>query len=73
MKSTNVEAKRPDEASPAERPFYTDRELAARYRVCRSTVWNWAKAGIVEKMNIGGAARFRDPIIPPQRNSSAQG
>jgi hypothetical protein len=46
-------------AGIVERPLYTDRELAERYRVHRSTIWNWQRAGIIEKVKIGAAARFR--------------
>lgn len=28
-----------------ERPFLTDKETAARYRVSPSTVWRWVQAG----------------------------
>jgi predicted DNA-binding transcriptional regulator AlpA len=27
--------------------YLTDRDLAARYRISRASVWNWCKSGII--------------------------
>jgi excisionase family DNA binding protein len=33
-------------------------EYAERYGVCRATVYNWLKAGMLESKKIGGARRI---------------
>lgn len=38
----------------------SDRQLAARYSVSRSTIWNWVKEGKLPPPDkIGGASRWR--------------
>ena len=44
-----------------ERPFLTDKETAARYRVSPSTVWRWVQAGSFPRpLKLGaGCTRWR--------------
>ena len=45
--------------------FYSDKELAARYRVTRQTIWRWVREGVMPPpLRIGKAAtRWEDSTI----------
>ncbi len=54
-------AAEPTEAGPLTQPFYTDHELAQRYRVNRATVWRWTRTGrFPQPVKVGpGSTRWR--------------
>jgi predicted site-specific integrase-resolvase len=37
---------------------WTPEEYAERYRVCRASVYNWFKRGLLDSVKIGGARRI---------------
>lgn len=45
--------------------FHSDKELAARYRVTRQTIWRWVREGVMPApLRIGKAAtRWEDAAI----------
>lgn len=41
--------------------LYTADQLAEYYQVTRETIWRWGAKGLIERVKIGGATRFKLP------------
>ena len=55
--------------------FYSDKNLAARYKVTRTTIWYWIKtAGFPAPYHLTpGCSRWREDEIEAWESSRAQG
>jgi excisionase family DNA binding protein len=59
----------PGEAPPVE--LLTASELAARWRVHRSTVYRWQHTRKIVSERIGGTIRFPSTVTDPRLNNTA--
>ncbi len=56
---------------PMPAPLLTVDDVAAHYRVKPSTVYKWAKKGLIPSVTIGGTLRFKPEVLDHQPQGAA--